>query len=75
MSQKSTPHATAKTRLRDSRGRFVKAPKAPPLSAQMLGDLTALTVPEEATPANCLATQAVYTVHASWWEAKRPNVP
>jgi hypothetical protein len=62
------PMITSRVRERDSRGRFVKAPKATPLTAQQVGDLTALILPEEAEPANCLATTAVYTVHASWWE-------
>jgi hypothetical protein len=52
---------------RDARGRFMAKPKPPPLSKQTLGDLTALTILEEAPPANILATQAVFTVHADWW--------
>jgi type II restriction/modification system DNA methylase subunit YeeA len=38
---------TSRVRERDSRGRFVKAPKATPLTAQQVGDLTALILPEE----------------------------
>jgi hypothetical protein len=56
---------------RDARGRFMAKPKPPPLSAQTLGDLTALIVLEEAEPENCLATQSVFTVQAHWWQGRR----
>jgi hypothetical protein len=71
----SVQRPPTRPRARDARGRFVKRPKAPPLTAQTLGDLTALIVPDEATPANCLATQAVFTVHANWWEYHAPAAP
>jgi hypothetical protein len=57
-------------RARDARGRFVATPKPTPLTAQQVGDLTAIVVPEETPPVNCLATTAVYTVHANWWEGR-----
>ena len=48
--EQQTPHAipTSHGRLRDAKGRFLAKP--PPLSKQQLGDLTAWTVFEEATP-------------------------
>jgi hypothetical protein len=59
-------------RLRDRRGRFVAKPKTPPpLSKQTLGDLTALTIVEEAEPAHCLELSDVFTVHANWWQGRR----
>jgi hypothetical protein len=57
---------------RGARGRFVATPKPPPLSKQQLGDLTALTVFEEAEPAHCLELSEVFTVHESWWQGRPP---
>jgi hypothetical protein len=67
MSVQSPPR---RPRARDARGRFIATPKPTPLSAQQVGDVTALRIPEEVEPPNCLATQAVYTVHANWWEGR-----
>jgi hypothetical protein len=58
---------------RDAKGRFVKGVKPPPLSKQQLGDLTALTVVEEAEPAHCLELTDTYTVHDSWWQGRPPT--
>jgi hypothetical protein len=60
-------------RLRDPKGRFVAKPTPGPLSAQVVGDLTALQIPEEAPPANCLETRSEWRIHASWWQA--PSSP
>jgi hypothetical protein len=49
---------------RDAKGRFIATPKPRPLPAQVVGDIAAIQILEEAEPANCLATTAVYTVHA-----------
>jgi hypothetical protein len=63
----------ANRRLRDAKGRFMAKPKPPPLSKQTLGDLTAVTIVDEAEPANLLATQTVFTVHHNWWQARPPK--
>jgi hypothetical protein len=63
------------SRARDAKGRFIPTPKAKPLSAQQVGDVTALQILEEAEPAHCLELTDVFTVHESWWQAKPPDVP
>jgi hypothetical protein len=74
MSAKRPRHAS-RARERDRHGRFVKASKPTPLTAQQVGDLTALRIVEEAPPANILATQAVFTVQADWWQGRPPTKP
>jgi hypothetical protein len=67
----TSPMMPANRRLRDAKGRFMAKPKTPPLSAQTIGDLTALTIVEEAEPSNCLELTDTYTVHESWWQGRR----
>jgi hypothetical protein len=48
-------------------------PKPRLLTAQTLGDVTALQILEEAEPANCLATRSEWRIHEAWWEWRPPN--